>query len=178
MTTPAMYYQWDGDAMVPRSPRAADEHFVIGQYYRLVEEEERSEVSHRHEFAWLNEAWKNLPEQLVPLYPSVEHLRKRALISAGLYNERIIDAGSNVVAIRIAAVARDYDEFALISVADNMVIIRSAKSQSRKAMNKAQFQDSKTKILEIVADLIGVQPEQLASDYVRQPANAPVREVA
>lgn len=156
-----MYFQWSGEAMVPRSARAADEAFVIGQFYRMAEVEERSEISHRHEFAFLREAWKSLPENLAPQYPSPEHLRKRALIASGWYDEQVVDAGSNVVAIRLAAIARGYDEFALISVSDNLVIIRTAKSQSRKAMNKQEWQASKTAVLEIVSEMIGVEPETL-----------------
>ncbi len=156
-----MYFQWNGEAMVPRSARAADEAFVIGQYYRMAEVEERSEISHRHEFAFLREAWKNLPDNLAPLYPSPEHLRKRALIASGWYNEQVVDAGSNAVAIRMASIARGYDEFALISVSDNLVVIRTAKSQSRKAMNKQDWQASKTAILETVSEMLGVDPEQL-----------------
>lgn len=159
---PPMYFQWDGEAMHPRSPRAADQHFTIGQFYRLVEEEERSGISHRHQFAFLREAWRNLPEVLAAQYPTPEHLRKRALIMAGWYDEEIIDAGSNTVAVRIASLARQYDDFALISVNDALVIIRRAKSQKTNAMNKEDFQASKTAVLEIVSDLIGVTPDELA----------------
>ena len=159
---PPMWFQWTGEAMAPRSQVAADQYFVIGQFYRMVEEEERSEVSHRHEFAWLREAWRSLPERLAPLYPSPEHLRKRALIEAGWFDQEIIDAGNNTVAVRIASYARQHDDFALISVTDNLVIIRRAKSQKRNAMNKADFQASKTAILEVVAGLLDVPPEELA----------------
>lgn len=158
-----MWFQWsDDEVLVPRSKVVAAQHFVIGQYYRMGEVEERSETSHRHEFAFLREAWKNLPENLAPLYPSPEHLRKRALIDAGWYDEQIIDAGNNAVAIRIAAVARGYDEFALISVTENLVIIRTAKSQSRRKMNKQDWQKSKTAVLEIVSAMIGVEPSELS----------------
>lgn len=155
------WFQWDGDALVPRSKVAANESFVVGEYYRMAEVEERSEVSHRHEFAFLREAWKNLPEHLATLYPSPEHLRKRALIQTGWYDEQIVDAGNNAVAIRIASIARGYDEFALISVSENLVIIRTAKSQARGRMNKQDWQKSKTDILELVSQMIGVEPDQL-----------------
>jgi len=158
---PPMYFQWNGEAMVPRSQMAADQYFVIGEYYRMVEHEDRSDASHKHEFAFLREAWRNLPEELAPLYPTPEHLRKRALIQAGWYDEQIINAGSNAVAVRLAAVARGYDEFALISITDEVVIIRTAKSQSRRAMNKDEWQKSKSDVLEIVSEMIGVEPAQL-----------------
>ena len=76
-------FTWDGEAMVPRHPRRADQLFVVGETYPLIINEDRSVATHNHEFAWLREAWLNLPETLADLYPSPEHLRKRALIEAG-----------------------------------------------------------------------------------------------
>ena len=152
-------YQWDGEAMRPAGAgfaRKCNEQFVIGQRYRLEEIEERSQASHNHEFGWLSEAWRNLPEDIAYLYPSSEHLRKRALIQAGYYNEMAIDAGSNAAAIRVAAGFRSYDDFCIAVVQGPMVLVRTAKSQSRRAMDKATFQASKTAIMELIADMIHV----------------------
>jgi DNA recombination-dependent growth factor C len=55
---------WNGEAMVP--PRAfarrADQIFVVGQSYTLVEVQDRSSASHRQYFALVREAFVNLPE--------------------------------------------------------------------------------------------------------------------
>lgn len=152
--------------MIPlaRFSRLCDRQFVVHETYRLVVEDERSEASHRHEFAWLREAWLQLPEKYAELCPSSEHLRKRALIGAGFYNETIIDAGSNAAALRVASTLKARDEFALVIVRGPLVVIRDAKSQSRRAMKRAEFQDSKQKIMEIVAGMIGVSPEELAKN--------------
>lgn len=138
-----------------------DRTFVIGETYRLEVCEERSDVSHKHEFAWLREAWRNLPEHLAPEYPTPEHLRKRALIQAGYFDESIVDAGTKAAALRIAAFVRPMDDFALIFVRDCFVIKRTAKSQSRRAMKKAEFQDSKQKIMDIISEMIGVDAASL-----------------
>lgn len=144
-----------------------DREFVVGETYRLEVCEERSDVSHKHEFAWLREAWRNLPEQLATEYPTSEHLRKRALIQAGYYDESIVDAGSKAAALRIAAFVRPMDDFALIFVRDCFVIKRTAKSQSRRAMKKAEFQDSKQKIMDIITDMIGVSAGTLRDNAER-----------
>lgn len=123
----------------------------------------RSEKTHRHEFAWLREAWRNLPEKYADQYPSPEHLRKRALIEAGYYREEVIDAGSNAAAIRVAGYLRSHDDFVLVIVRRALVFVRTAKSQSRRAMNKAEFQASKSAILDIVANMLGLTPAQLRS---------------
>lgn len=169
MSAAPLLYSWDGEAMTPvrHHAKRADEHFVIGRKYMLVEHQDRSAISHNHEFAWLHEAWLQLPESIAPLYPSPEHLRKRALIEAGFYDEQIVDAGSNAAAIRVAAAFRSREEFAFVVVRGGFVAIRTAKSQSRRAMDKRDFQASKTAIMEVVANLIGVAPDQLVKNAAR-----------
>ncbi|GGD11822.1 hypothetical protein [Aureimonas glaciei] len=163
MTMP-LVYQWDGEAMRPISPflaKQADRQFVIGERYRLAEEQERSAKSHSHEFAWLKEAWENLPERYANDFPSPEHLRKRALIDAGFYDEQIADAGSNAAAIRMARFIGSREEFSVCVVRGPLVIVRTAKSQSRRTMKADEFQRSKTAIMEVVADLLGTDPKTL-----------------
>lgn len=164
---PPMEFTWDGESHIPVYPRLADKHYVVGQKYRLVVEEERSEATHRHEFAWLREAWKNLPEDLAMEYPTAEHLRKRALIEAGYYDETIVDAGSKAAALRIAAFIRPMDDFAVVFVRDCFVIKRTAKSQSRRAMDKKTFQASKQAIMDIVAAMIGTDPATLQQNAAK-----------
>lgn len=164
MTGPSpLAYRWDGEAMVPlpRFHNEANAQFVVGAMYRLVEESERSQLSHDHQFAWLTEAWRNLPDELAELYPSPNHLRKRALIEAGYFDETVVDAGTSAAAIRVAAAFRAREEFSHVVVRGPMVAIRTAKSQSRRAMKAPEFQASKTAILEIVAGMIGVAPDEL-----------------
>ena len=57
--------QWDGEAFVPATPyqaKLADERFVVGERYAMVEHHERSSASHAHYFATLHDLWLNLPE--------------------------------------------------------------------------------------------------------------------
>jgi hypothetical protein len=149
--------------MVPKAgfARKCDAAFVIGQTYQLEAVEARSAVSHSHEFAWLRDAWANLPEDIADMYPTPEALRKRALIQAGYYDETIIDAGSNAAALRVASYIRSRSDFSLVIVRGPLVFERQAKSQSRRAMDKQTFQDSKTKIMEVVSEMVGVTPAQL-----------------
>lgn len=158
---PPMLFDWDGEVMRPFRPTYADRHFVVGQQYRLEVVEERSTATHNHEFAFLAEAWKQLPEALADIYPSPEHLRKRALIEGGFFDEEAVDAGNNAAALRVASFVRSRDDFAFVIVRGPIVLVRTAKSQSRRAMNKAEFQASKEAVLQIVSTMIGTTPEQL-----------------
>lgn len=157
-------FEWtDEGAMKPlaRFAKAADDAYCVGETYRMEVVEARSVVSHNHQFAWVHDAWLNLPEDIADLYPSSEHLRKRALIEAGYCDETTVDAGNNAAAIRVAATIRALDDFAYVVVRGSIVIIRRAKSQSIRAMGNKDFQASKRAILDIIAGMIGVQPEVL-----------------
>ena len=157
-------FTWNGEAMIPMRPKAADKEYVIGQRYWLEQASERSWISHQQQFAWIGEAWANLPENLADLYPTPEHLRKRALVQAGFYDETIIDAGSKAAALRMAAYARGADEFAAVFVRGPLVIVRKAKSQrmhGHDRMDRAEFERSKTAIMAVIAEMIGVTPDEL-----------------
>jgi hypothetical protein len=160
-----MPYRWTGDAWVihPRFQKQADAAFAIGETRMMVEVEERSEASHKQEFAWLREAWLSLPESIAREFPSPEHLRKRALIATGWCTMTDYVCSSGAEAIRWAAnLRKEVDEYALVIVERSVVRVMKAKSQSRKAMRKDDFQASKTAILEWVAGLLDVAPETLA----------------
>ncbi|HZH10599.1 MAG TPA: hypothetical protein VEZ24_09525 [Microvirga sp.] len=53
------------------------------------------------------------------------------------------------------------DEYSVVVVRGPIVVVRKPKSQSRRAMGKEEFQQSKQAVLEIVSNMIGVQPEAL-----------------
>lgn len=158
-------FNWDGEAMRPVSPARADRLYTVGERYTFVPHEDRSAASHNHEFAWLHNAWHTLPEALADLYPTPEHLRKRALIEAGYYTEQAVDAGSHAAALRVAAAFRSREEFSLVIVRGPIVILRTAKSQSRRSMDKEEFQKSKTAILEVITDMVGVSQDELEEGH-------------
>lgn len=166
-SAPPVLLQYEGEgefkAAGPYWAKQADRHYVIGERYNIVQHHDRTTASHNHEFAWLKEAWQSLPEGIADSYPTPEHLRKRALIEAGYFDEQVIDAGTNAAALRVAAGVRSFpgEEFSLIIVRGPAVVVRRARSQSRRAMNRMEFQDSKSKVMEVVAALIGVTPAEL-----------------
>jgi hypothetical protein len=157
-------FTWDAEAgvMVPRWPKLAASRFSGGEDYALVAHEHRSDKTHRHEFAWLREAWANLPEALADQFPTPEHLRKRGLISTGFCNVTDYPCGSRAEALRWAAnLRREADDYAVVVVSESVVRVMKAKSQSRRAVDAREFQASKTALLEWCAGLIGVAPETL-----------------
>lgn len=161
---PHILFNWDGEVMRPATgewARRADKVFVVGERYRLVEEHERSSISHRHYFASVEESWGNLPENIAEQWPTSEHLRKWALVKAGYADERSIVCSSKAEAQRVAAFIKPMDAYAVVTVREAVVRVYTAKSQSMRAMGRADFQASKTAVLDILAGLVAVTPKQL-----------------
>lgn len=161
---PPMIFSWDGTAMVPRHPRLADKHFIVGEVYRLEAHKERSVREHNFYFASIASAWQNLPEDQAERWPTAEHLRKWCLIKAGFCDERSIVCASAAEAQRIGAFVKPMDTYALVTVSGACVRVYTAQSQSRKAMGAKDFQASKQAVLEIASSLIGTSTGALASN--------------
>lgn len=167
--TPPIVWTYTGDGLEPASGywrRMANEHLVVGQRYRLVEESERSAASHNHEFAWLAEAWRTFPEdradELYEQFPSTEHLRKYGLIKKGHCTMTQYPCQSEAEAERLQVTLKgEVDKYALVLRRRNVVTVYKAVSQSKKAMGPAQFQQSKSDLMNFVGDLLGVDPEAL-----------------
>jgi hypothetical protein len=167
---PPINFQWDGVAMVPASPffaRMCDKRFTVGEVYRLEEISERNMASHRHFFASIAEAWQNLPDYMSERFPTSEHLRRYALVKSGFCDQRTIVCSSKAEAQRMAAFVRPMDEFAVVTANESVVTVYTAKSQSVRAMGKADFERSKTAVLEYVASLIHVNPDVLSQNAGR-----------
>jgi hypothetical protein len=163
-------FEWTGDFMVPllRFHRRCNEQYVVGQVYRLVEEEERSHASHAHYFSCLNEAWRNLPEDIADRFPTAESLRRWSLIKCGFADVRSMVYETANDAKRAATLLGLYNEHAVIVAKGCVVSVYVAKSQSTRAMDKTTFQASKTAVLDLVASMIGVTSAELAKQ-VPQP---------
>lgn len=157
-------FRWDGEAMHPVSPRdakASDETFVVGERYALAPVESRSTASHNHYFACIKDGWDNLPDSELDRFPSPEHLRKFALVKSGYANQSQIIASSRAEAVRLAAFIRPIDTYAIVTVTGCVVTSYTAQSQSIKAMGRAVFQESKHKVLNFIAALIGASADDL-----------------
>lgn len=164
MTVPVAF-RWTGEAMEPVSPfwaRKADEVYIIGETYRLDEWRDRSIKSHSHYFASLSDAYANLPEQHSIRFASFDHFRKRGLVLTGWRDEAQIVCASDAEAFRLAAMIKDMDDFSVVSVNGPVVVRWTAKSQSMRAMGKADFQQSKDDVLGWAWALCGLTPEEAA----------------
>ena len=160
----AVAAMWDGEHFAPlgRYRKKCDQDFVVGQVYSLEVILERSDNSHRHYFAAIHDAWLNMPEAFAERFPTSEHLRKYALIKAGYAEERSIVCSTPAEATRVAVFVQPIDSYSVVTVNDYVVRVFTAQSQSYRTMDAKTFQQSKTAVLEIISDMIGVKREQLA----------------
>jgi len=117
--------------------------------------------AHRRYFAIVNETWKNLPEDLRERFPTSEHLRKYMLIKVGEFIRVEIACDSKREAARAITSARILDEYCVAEVKENIVVIWKAKSQAFKSMDKAEFKLCTDRVLDLCAELIGVEPQEL-----------------
>lgn len=164
MKTPALIFDWDGECLRPAAPymaRLADRHLTIGERYRMSAEEERSIASHNHYFAALHEAWCSLPEGVTRDFPSAEHLRHYALIATGYCDSQTFTCSSKAEAVRMAAFMEPIDPFSVVTAREATVTRFVARSQSMKAMGKQEFQQSKDRVLDFVAQMIGTDAQTL-----------------
>jgi hypothetical protein len=166
MTALPMPFRWTGEAMEPvgRFAKTADREFCIGQIYTMVEEDaSTSDLSRRHFFACLRDAWMSLPDDLGQQFPTSESFRKHALILTGFANSTQFVCPTKGEAIRTAAALRTVqDEYAIINI-DGCVVTRlTAKSMSRRAMKAKDFQAAKNSVFEYIAPMIGVSADELA----------------
>lgn len=157
MSKPApMLFEWNGEAMVParRFHNIANATFTVGEVYRMEAQEQRSLISHNHYFATLQQIWETLPERYGDHIPSVEHMRKWALIRTGFRDERSIVCASKAEAERVAAFVKPMDDFAIVIAHEASVLVYTAKSQSMKAMGAKEFQRSKEAVLDYCQGMI------------------------
>jgi hypothetical protein len=160
-----MYWDSTNRALRPVNAawtKRAEQRWAAGEIYHITEQEARSTASHNHYFASVESAWKNLPEILAERFPSSDHLRKYALIRTGWHNSHVVTCGTRADAMRVAALARSLDEFAVVDIppAGSVVTVYTAQSQSTR-MGKDDFQSSKDDVLSFLASMIGVKTEDL-----------------
>ena len=170
-------FVWDGSQMVPARGFAAraEKQFVPFESYTLAVVEQRSVKEHNHYMAAVADAFDNLDEALTERIRTPAHLRKWALIATGWFDEKVTDCGSHEVALRMAAFTRvlegnRVDDYCEIIVRGPALVVRTAKSQKMHgagAMSKDDFRKSSTEVLDLLADMVGVN-RTLLERYAKQ----------
>ena len=145
-------------AMVPaaRYRNVAKSQFAAGGEHVLEETAERSRASHGFFFATLNDLFNSIPEKMAPRWPKLDHFRRWCLIETGWFDEKEFEVISEKHAKALGAFIRTNDSFSRISIHGKKVIVRTAKSQSMKAMGKDDFNKSKNDVLDLACQLVGV----------------------
>src|SRR5215831_7538972 len=163
MSSPLMC-KWTGETLEPLAyfRKIASSQFKPGETYRIVEVESRSWNSHRHFFACINEAWRNLQEDDSDRFPSPDHLRKWALTFTEFCIVREYGAASRAEALRVASHLRKGEIYKRVEIDGTIVREFTPMSQALAAMpNNRVFQRSKDAVLDVLARRLGVTIEEL-----------------
>lgn len=179
MTDSPVLLEYEGDGIF-RAPgnwaRRCDKQFTVHARYHMVAEEERSKVSHDQQFATIDDRWRTLPDHLALQFTTADNLRKHALIMSGWHHERRLACSSQAEARKTAAfIMQIATEYTLASVAGNVVVVRTARSQKMRGpdrMNKADFQKSKQDVFDWIDELLGIEPQKPA------PATRPTKQIS
>lgn len=162
MSEPPVLLQYEGEgdfrAVNAHAARLADRNYTVGERYRLAPFAERSQASHNHEFAVINDLFDSLPERFAgkAWAQSPTHMRRFALIMTGYCDTTTFPCETVEEAKRWAMNLEPLDEYSVVTVDGTTVLRFTAKSQSKRAMGAREFQESKTAVLEYLEDLLGV----------------------
>lgn len=153
-------YEWTGEEMrpLPRFHNLCNAEFVVGEKYRCEVQEDRSWVSHKHQFAWLHEAWLTLPEHIAARFLNEDQLRKHGLIHGGFCDSTTVVCASRAEAERWYKHLISREPDTIVKIEGNVLIQFTARSQSRRAMDAKTFQRSKQAVLDFVDGLLGIEP--------------------
>lgn len=154
-------FEWDGEVMrpMPRFHNLANSELVVGERYRCEVQEDRSWVSHKHQFAWLHDAWLTLPEHVATRFRNEDHLRKHALIAKGFCDSTSVSCATEEEAERWFGFLTKDDPYCVVVIKNHSLIRFTAQSQSMHAMGAKRFQASKQAVLDFVNDLLAMEPE-------------------
>ena len=164
--------RWQGGVLYPvghYAMQAAQEAMSEGDVVLVEIDHPRTMQTHKHEFAVIRDAWHHLPETVLgmPWAATPETLRKHALIVTGYCHSSATDCGTKAAALRVAAIlqaeATRAHGYAIVQAQGPVVTLFAPESQSFRAMGKTRFQESKTAVLNWIADQIGVRPEEFAA---------------
>jgi|SRR5262245_34295238 len=163
MGAPLMFH-WDGEVMRPLRyfrERAAVQ-FKLDEVYKLAEIGDRSINSHKHYFACLGEAFKNLPEDVEGQWRDVDDLRKWALTYTEFQDIKRHETKTMREAIAVAKALSEIPVYVRIEFDNTTVIAHYPHSQSFNLMpSQRTFQRSKQQVLDVLARKLGITVEAL-----------------
>jgi hypothetical protein len=166
MMVEEIFVQWDGKSLIPipyDKPKA-ERQFQFGRTYQVEVVEYRSPESHKHFFACLRTAFDNIPEAHANRWQTPDQLRKWCLCQTPFRDTQEFHAPSHAEAIRLATHFAQLREFSVCEIRDNMVLRHTPHSQDYAHMADREFQASKSAVLDVLANILGVPTEDLARE--------------
>lgn len=158
-----VFLKWTGEVFVPEPSFKAycGREYKVNEVYPMIVEEDRSEASHNHYMASVAEGFNNLSEENAKRFPTPTHLRKWCLVQCGYCTETNFVLKDKKEARKLATEIRKRDEYAVMTIRDNVLTVWDAESQSKAAMKKEPFEKSKREVLDLIAGMARTTSAQL-----------------
>ena len=159
--------QFDGEALWPvgGSRQELQATYKKGDRLALEPWEEKSRKSEQHFHASVRSAWKNLRGEAAGRYKTPKQLRTWAMVKAGWCTESSHVMGTEEQAIWAAMTIRAIDEDSdYLIVQQKGKVVRVYRAMSTKKMNREDFQNMKTEVLDILSGAIGVSRAALEAE--------------
>lgn len=158
-----VFLKWNGAVFVPEPSFKAycGREYAIGEVYPMTPVEERSQASHNHYMAAVHEGFNNLSEENAKKFPTETHLRKWALVQCGYCTETNYVLANDKEARKMADYIRRRDDYTVMRINGNVLIVWDAESQSKAAMKKERFEQSKHDVLDLIASMARTTRPQL-----------------
>jgi hypothetical protein len=155
---------------IPFSGECTDRSLEDGKVYRIKIDEQRYWPRHEWFMAFVREAWESLPDEEHNKYRNADHFRKRMLIAAGYATVQKMPMPSEEAATMMATyLGKLTDDYSIVTTAQNVVIVMTAKSQSLGDVgkptgmeNEEEFKRSCNDVVECIARLYGITPDTIA----------------
>lgn len=158
----------DDEVLIPHGEFARklfNEAFEPNKIYEIKPHAGRSKKSHDHFFAFLNEVFATLPEDLKADFPDEIHFRKKMLIRLGFAKSFDFVAENDFEASRaMIAIRSIIDEYAVIIRDGSVMRVFVAESMQMKLMGRKRFQDAKQAIIVECARMLGVDAKTLVEN--------------
>jgi hypothetical protein len=166
---PVRYVYIGNGTMValPRFHNLCAAQFAVDEEYDLDLVQGRSRASHNHYFAAVAEGYLNLAEEYAQEFHSEDHLRYWCLCKTGYCTTTKWVLNTAEDARKMLQALKQENADTIVGVSGNICTVYHPASQSRPAMNKEQFEESKRAVLDLIASMARTTRKELEKNAGR-----------
>jgi hypothetical protein len=152
---------------LPRYHNLCNAQFAVDEEYALEQVQGRSRASHNQYFAAVAEGYSNLAEEYAQEFEDEDHLRYWCLCKAGFCTKTTWVLNTKEDARKMREALKKENVNTIVGVSDNVCTVYHPESQSRPAMRKERFEESKRAVLDLIASMANTTRKELEKNAGR-----------